>query len=120
MWIPFGYLIAAVLFILGLKKLSHPRTAPLGNRLSSLGMAVAIGTALVQMEFGTGPITNWNLILLPMGAGALIGLVLACKAKTTSGPDGIQTISCLDDIVDHFRSRRPPATSGLDVAGNPK
>ncbi|MEC8100992.1 MAG: NAD(P)(+) transhydrogenase (Re/Si-specific) subunit beta, partial [Planctomycetota bacterium] len=44
MWIPFGYLIAAVLFILGLKKLSHPRTAPLGNRLSSLGMAVAIGT----------------------------------------------------------------------------
>ena len=30
MWIPFGYLIAAVLFILGLKKLSPPRTAPLG------------------------------------------------------------------------------------------
>ena len=52
MWIPFGYLIAAVLFILGLKKLSHPRTAPLGNRLSSLGMAVAIGTALVG---------KWNL-----------------------------------------------------------
>ena len=87
MWIPFGYLIAAVLFILGLKKLSHPRTAPLGNRLSSLGMVVAIGTALVQMEFGSGPITNWNLILLPMGAGALIGLVLACKAKTTSMPE---------------------------------
>ncbi|MEC7128701.1 MAG: NAD(P)(+) transhydrogenase (Re/Si-specific) subunit beta, partial [Planctomycetota bacterium] len=87
MWIPFGYLIAAVLFILGLKKLSHPRTAPLGNRLSSLGMAVAIGTALVQMEFGAGPITNWNLILLPMGAGAFIGLVLACKAKTTSMPE---------------------------------
>ncbi len=87
MWIPFGYLIAAVLFILGLKKLSHPRTAPLGNRLSSLGMAVAIGTALVQMEFGSGPITNWNLILLPMGAGALIGLILACKAKTTSMPE---------------------------------
>ena len=87
MWIPFGYLIAAVLFILGLKKLSHPRTAPLGNRLSSLGMAVAIGTALVQMEFGSGPITNWNMILLPMGAGGLIGLVLACKAKTTSMPE---------------------------------
>ena len=66
---------------------SHPRTAPLGNRLSSLGMAVAIGTALVQMEFGSGPITNWNMILLPMGAGGLIGLVLACKAKTTSMPE---------------------------------
>ena len=46
MWIPFGYLIAAVLFILGLKKLSHPRTAPLGNRLSSLGMAAVSYTHL--------------------------------------------------------------------------
>ena len=55
MWIPFGYLIAAVLFILGLKKLSHPRTAPLGNRLSSLGMAVAIGTALVKWNLGRAP-----------------------------------------------------------------
>ena len=45
---------------------------------------------------------------------------LWCKANTTSGLDGIQTISCLDNIPDHFLSRRPPATSGLDVAGNPK
>ena len=32
------YLAAAVCFIIGLKRLSHPRTAPSGNRLAALGM----------------------------------------------------------------------------------
>ena len=40
-WIPLGYLGATALFILGLKKLGHPRTAPRGNQYGALGMLLA-------------------------------------------------------------------------------
>ena len=45
-WIDVGYLIAAALFIFGLKKLGHPRTAPRGNQLGALGMLVAVLTTI--------------------------------------------------------------------------
>ena len=35
-WVSIGYLISASLFILGLKKLGHPRTAPAGNQLGAM------------------------------------------------------------------------------------
>ena len=37
----FGYLLAAVLFILGIKGMTHPRTAVRGNLLGALGMLIA-------------------------------------------------------------------------------
>ena len=45
-WIPLGYLLSAALFIFGLKKLGHPRTAPLGNQYGALGMLVAVITTV--------------------------------------------------------------------------
>ena len=36
------YIVAAVLFILGLKLLSHPATARKGNLVSALGMLLAV------------------------------------------------------------------------------
>ena len=40
--INFAYLVASVLFILGLKGLTHPRTAVRGNLLGALGMLLAV------------------------------------------------------------------------------
>ena len=37
-----GYIIAAILFIVGLKRLGSPATARSGNRLSALAMLVAV------------------------------------------------------------------------------
>ena len=37
-----GYLVSAALFILGIKKLSSPKTAPDGNRLGAFGMLLAV------------------------------------------------------------------------------
>ena len=37
-----AYLVASALFIIGLKGLSHPRTAVRGNLLGALGMLIAI------------------------------------------------------------------------------
>ena len=42
------YLISAVCFILGIKKLSHPKTARNGNTIAALGMLLAIITVLYQ------------------------------------------------------------------------
>ena len=36
-----GYLVSAALFILGIKRLSSPRTAPQGNRFGAYGMLLA-------------------------------------------------------------------------------
>ena len=70
-WIGLGYLLSATLFILGLKRLSHPRTAPRGNQLGAMGMLVAVLTTVLQMELGDG-IEGWILI----GSGLLLGLSL--------------------------------------------
>ena len=42
-----SYVLAAVLFILGIKKLSHPKTARDGNFLSAFGMLIAIVATLI-------------------------------------------------------------------------
>ena len=44
------YLGAAVLFILGLKQLSSPRTARRGNMLASVGMLIAVVVTLANMD----------------------------------------------------------------------
>ena len=59
-WISLGYLLSAALFIFGLKKLGHPRTAPFGNQLGALGMLVAVLTTILQMGLGEG--IEWALI----------------------------------------------------------
>ena len=47
-----GYLVASILFILGLIKLGHPRTAPTGILYGAMGMLLAIVVTIAQMDFG--------------------------------------------------------------------
>ena len=75
------YLFAAVLFILGLKGLTHPRTAPKGNRLGAVGMLIAIVTVLVA-ETGL----NWPLILAGLVVGGAIGALMAQRVQMTAMP----------------------------------
>ena len=69
-----GYLIAAALFIIGIKRLSSPRTAPQGNRLGSMGMLLAVVVTLVRMQ--SEGIIGWELIVGGLAIGAIIGLSL--------------------------------------------
>jgi len=75
------YLIAAILFILDLKMLAHPRTAVRGNQLGALGMVLAIVATLMS---GTW---DWTYIILGIGIGSLIGAVAALRVKMTSMPE---------------------------------
>lgn len=72
---------AIVLFILGLRYLSSPATARLGNRLAAIGMLLAI----VAIVFTTGGL-GWWAILIGVAIGAPIGLFSALKVKMTAMP----------------------------------
>ena len=75
------YLIAAVLFILGLKGLSNPRTAVQGNLLGSSGMLLAIVVTLLDKR-----IVDFEVIVAGVVVGALIGAVLAYRVPMTGVP----------------------------------
>ncbi len=85
-WIPLGYLLSAALFIFGLKKLGHPRTAPRGNQYGAMGMLVAVITTVVDMQLASGGM-HWELIVAGLVVGSIIGLIMAIKVEMTGMPE---------------------------------
>ena len=53
--IKLAYLVSAVLFIIGIKRMQRTQEARQGNFLSAVGMAIAIIATLVQIEVLTLP-----------------------------------------------------------------
>ncbi len=84
-WVSIGYLISAALFIFGLKKLGHPRTAPFGNQLGALGMLVAVITTVLSMHLEGG--AEWVLIVAGMFVGSSIGYWMAVRVEMTGMPE---------------------------------
>ncbi len=85
-WIPLGYLLSAALFIFGLKKLGHPRTAPRGNQYGALGMLVAVITTVIDMQLADGGL-NLELIVAGLVIGSIIGIIMAVKVEMTGMPE---------------------------------
>ena len=79
--IPIIYLISAVFFILGLRQLSHPRTALKGNRTASIGMLLAIVATLLNNQ-----ILDFQSIFIAILIGSSIGAILAKQIEMTSMP----------------------------------
>ena len=75
------YVLASVLFILGIKKLSHPKTARNGNFLSALGMFVAIISTLIASDN-----IDLQMIMIGMIVGTVIGALFAQKVEMTQMP----------------------------------
>ena len=75
------YVLASVLFILGIKKLSHPKTARNGNFLSACGMFIAIVSTLISND-------NIDLQMIALGViiGSVIGALFAQKVEMTQMP----------------------------------
>jgi len=76
-----AYLVAAVLFILGLKGLAHPRTAVRGNMIGAAGMLLAVLVTLLDQH-----ILRFEVILAGVVLGSAIGAVLALKIQMTAMP----------------------------------
>ena len=79
-FIELSYLLASILFILGLKGLSHPETAKRGMHLAEFGMLMAIIGTLLHHEIITYTWIITGLVigsLVTIGYIAVIGLVIA-------------------------------------------
>jgi NAD(P) transhydrogenase subunit beta len=76
------YLLSAVLFIFGLKRMQSPVTARTGNVLASLGMLVAVVATLFLQE-----ILSWPMIIAGVVLGGGIGVVLARTVEMTAMPE---------------------------------
>lgn len=76
------YILAALLFIIGFKKLSSPKTARKGNGLSSLGMLLAVVATLWHQD-----IIGYEWIIVGFLAGAVIGVISARVVKMTAMPE---------------------------------
>jgi len=83
-----AYLVAAILFILGLRNLSSPKTAVTGNLQAAVGMFVAIVATLLDAS-----VVSYGLIIAGIAVGALLGSVLALRIEMTAMPQMVALLN---------------------------
>jgi NAD(P) transhydrogenase subunit beta len=85
--IDFGYILASMLFIIGIKMLGRPGRARQGNMVSALGMLIAVVAALFECCL------SFSLVIAGMVVGALIGIIAARTVKMTSMPQMVAILN---------------------------
>jgi NAD(P) transhydrogenase subunit beta len=80
--IQIAYLIASILFIIGIKMLGRTTTARKGNFFSSMGMFIAIFATVIQVE----AITLVDILICVI-IGSALGLLIAFKVQMTKVPE---------------------------------
>jgi proton-translocating NAD(P)+ transhydrogenase subunit beta len=80
-WINFAYLVAAVCLIVGIRELSHPRTARRGNLIAAFGMGVAILFTLFDED-----IDEYWLMAVGIAVGTVVGVGSARMVRMTAMP----------------------------------
>ena len=80
-FIELSYLLASILFILGLKGLSHPESAKRGMHLAEFGMLMAIIGTLMHYE-----IVTYTWIITGLVLGSLVGLAMGLWVPMTAMP----------------------------------
>ena len=80
-FIEISYLLASILFIFGLKGMSHPETAKRGMHLAEFGMLMAIIGTLVHQE-----IVSYTWILAGLAIGSFVGVAMGLWVPMTAMP----------------------------------
>ena len=111
----YGYLIAAICFIMALRGLSSPDTSRGGNNYGIAGMVVAIGVTVAS----PGVLSPW-LIILGLVIGGAIGSVVAMRIKMTALPQLVAAFHSLVGLAAVFVAAAAflsPDAFGIAVAG---
>ena len=87
------YLVASVLFILGIRGLTHPRTAVRGNMLGASGMLLAVVATLLDNQVFGGGAFGLGVILAGVVLGAAIGATLALRIQMTAMPEMVALLN---------------------------
>jgi NAD(P) transhydrogenase subunit beta len=88
-----AYLAASVLFILGLKGLSHPRTAVRGNLFGASGMLVAVIATLFNQHIITAGVEGLALVFAAILVGSAIGATIALRVPMTAMPQMVALLN---------------------------
>ena len=91
------YIVAAAMFVFGLKQLGSPATAVRGNLLSSIGMFIAIAVTLFNAE-----IISFTWIVVAAAIGGIVGAVTAQKVAMTSMPEMVALFNGSGGIASLF------------------
>jgi H+-translocating NAD(P) transhydrogenase subunit beta len=102
------YLACAVAFIVGLKRLSGPRTAKSGNALAAAGMLVAVVATLIDVG-----ILNWTVVLGGIVLGAAIGAVAALRVQMTAMPQMVALLNGLGGVASALVAAEVVVSGGL-------
>jgi NAD(P) transhydrogenase subunit beta len=111
------YLVAASLFILGLKQLGSPATARQGNVIAAVGMLLAIVATLLDQH-----VLNYQMILLGLAIGSILGAIAAYKVQMTEMPQMVGLLnglggaaSALVAVAEFWRLLQHAETVPLDA-----
>ncbi len=102
-WVELAYLVSAVLFVTGLKRMQSPATARRGNQLAGIAMLVAVAVTLADPIH---PTLDFTSILIGIAIGGVLGAVLARTVKMTAMPE----------LVGFFNGMGGAASSALAAA----
>ena len=112
-----GYILAAILFVFGLKMLSSQATARRGNLVSSLGMLLAIIVTLLL----SGKL-SFTWILVGLVAGAAVGAIAATRVQMTGMPQMVALFNGFGGIASllvgwaEYHDRLIDPAKGLEIA----
>ena len=84
----FIYLIAGILFILGVKGLTKPKTAVRGNFLSALGMLIAVAITLFSIND-----VDFTYVIAGIAVGGIVGMLMALRVQMTSMPQMVALLN---------------------------
>ena len=87
MFINLGYIIASILFILGIKMLGKPQLARRGNLVSALGMLIAVVSALFECCL------TFSWVIAGLIVGSLIGIIAARTVAMTAMPQMVAVLN---------------------------
>lgn len=126
-WLYLIYLIGSVAFIIGLKMLSGPKTARMGNFLAAGGMTLAIlGTIFLHENEAGQRIGNYGWIFGGIIIGTVVGWISAKRVKMTAMPQMVSLFNgmggacaALISLVEfgHLDGASSPTTIAIIVAG---
>ncbi len=115
------YLIAAILFILALRGLSHPETARRGNQLGMAGMVIAVITTLAMLGEPSG--LSWTMIVVGALIGGSIGTFIALRIQMTALPQLVAAFHSLVGLAAVFVAAAAfyqPSAYGIGTIGDIK
>ncbi|HUH07930.1 MAG TPA: NAD(P)(+) transhydrogenase (Re/Si-specific) subunit beta [Egibacteraceae bacterium] len=109
------YLACAAAFVIGLKRLSSPRTARSGNIVAGLGMLAAVVITLLHQD-----ILNWGAIAVAAAVGAAVGVVWARQVAMTAMPQMVAALNGFGGAASALvagaeLAARDPGATRLDI-----